>query len=313
MQICDHVKPSASPDSFDDHCTDIDDGDFLLACEQVESSMATKAVHDNPDSQGIGQTQDHPRTSGFTGPLDDELDDADLVHMCEYVESSIMLSQSLDGHDVCVSSASSARLASHADISSKVTPAKRSNDLVPAEELQPKNEIDDIFVLEKVAGSSTHGQRASPARLETSCTYPPILRDTFPALVEPPYLVPGLSSRTCLRTCCRLHDVFAASGQAERLGNDIVYELYARIHTRPPRYSAGQCDFLFKDLYDDKPPYLHAHIRLEEVPEASSSRNMLYKAVGRLTRHGHEWRFEVMSLRLVDWEDVQYVAGIYGR
>ena len=39
---------------------------------------------------------------------------------------------------------------------------------------------------------------------------------------------------------------------------------------------------------------------------------ILCRCVGKMERSDRKWIFAVLSIRRVDWEDVEYVSGIYG-
>jgi hypothetical protein len=130
----------------------------------------------------------------------------------------------------------------------------------------------------------------------------------------------GVSNTSALRTCFRVGEALNAGCHAVRNNCNLVLELYARVTSswREPKPS-GKQHFIINDLYHDKPPFINGTFELwgqSVLWEQDSKLFLRADAAGmiaRMKRDGTKWRLEILSIWQVDWEDVEYVAGIYAK
>ena len=82
---------------------------------------------------------------------------------------------------------------------------------------------------------------------------------------------------------------------------------------------------MFKDLYHAKPPFLEgvwegwSGSRVWDSEgkgvlsgEEAVEEGKMCRVVGRMKRVGRGWGLEVLGAMEVGWEDVEFVAGVYG-
>lgn len=146
-----------------------------------------------------------------------------------------------------------------------------------------------------------------------------IARSPFPEPIKDRSPIIGLSADMLLRTCFRIGEALNTGCQAVRVGRGVTLQLFARVTSswRTPPDSVQH--FRFEDLFHDRPPYIDAvyeksaELRDHESEIFLKSREggRLCRCVGQMARVDHKWRLEVMRISEVDWNDVEYTAGIY--
>lgn len=174
---------------------------------------------------------------------------------------------------------------------------------------------------------------------------PPIISST-PSIPRTPYPKPtrdrssilGLSASPILRTCFRLGSALKLGSNATRSNQHVILELYARVLSSHRDESAGKQYFTLADLMNpERPPLLEAVYegwkegepwRYDSgllicekkgnaaVDGGSVSREKeterLCRCLGRVVREGKGWCFKIMNVWKAEWEDVEWVRGIYG-
>jgi hypothetical protein len=145
----------------------------------------------------------------------------------------------------------------------------------------------------------------------------PIVRSPFPDAVRDRSPIIGLSSSTILRTCFRIGEMINQAHQASKSGNQVVFELYARI-LDSKRDNARQY-FTLCDLFHGKPPYIKATYdamlwRSIQLFEYDSKRLLrqgrICRCTGKMKRDGNEWVMTVLNIWEATWDDVKWVEGI---
>ena len=145
----------------------------------------------------------------------------------------------------------------------------------------------------------------------------PIVRPSFPAVVRDRSPIIGLSSNTLLRTCFRIGEVVNQSHQTLRSGQNVIFELYARV-LESDRTEIQQT-FTFCDLFHARPPYLkgiyHATIWKSVQLFEYDSRRLLHKgricrSIGTTKRVNKQWVMTVLNIWEATWEDIKWVEGI---
>ena len=103
---------------------------------------------------------------------------------------------------------------------------------------------------------------------------------------------------------------------------DVILELYARVTASWRQPTPGRKQyFVFKDLYHERPPYLEGSFELwsqsrlwdldSKVFLKPKKGGRLCRLIAKMKREESKWRLEVLSIWECEWEDVEYVAGIY--
>lgn len=152
---------------------------------------------------------------------------------------------------------------------------------------------------------------------------PPVVRQPFPAPILDRSPIFGATSHTLLRTCFRIGEALNVGCRAVRTNEPFVLllELYARV-TRSWREGRAQ-HFVFCDLYHDRPPHLVGTYELWDqsrlwerdsrafLGAGDGAKSVMCRAMARMRRDGTGWQLEVMGIWEADWDDVDFVAGIY--
>ncbi|KAJ4358797.1 hypothetical protein N0V95_002719 [Ascochyta clinopodiicola] len=187
----------------------------------------------------------------------------------------------------------------------------------------PSASADDTVTLREEASSSLR-KFVSPVTLTTRLhaatgddARKPIVRPAFPAAVRDRSPIIGLSSQTVLKTCFRVGEAINQSCQANKNGNYILIELYARVlHSERDDL---QQRFTFCDLFHAKPPYIQGvygaaiwkSVQLFEYDSARLlQQGRICRCIGTLKRDGKDWIMTVLNVWEATWDDVQWVEGI---
>ncbi|KAF2680879.1 hypothetical protein K458DRAFT_421220 [Lentithecium fluviatile CBS 122367] len=145
----------------------------------------------------------------------------------------------------------------------------------------------------------------------------PIVRPPFPAPVRDRSPIIGLSSSLLLRTCFRIGEAINQACHAAKHGQKVMFELYARVLNS--QRSEVRQDFVFRDLFHDKPPYIKgvydaAIWKSVQLYDYDSGRllteHRMCRCVGTIKRDGKEWVMVVLNAWEAKWEDVAWVEGI---
>ena len=152
----------------------------------------------------------------------------------------------------------------------------------------------------------------------------PIQRASFPAEVSSHSPITGLSAESFLRTCFRIGEALNVGCNAVRRNQNVLLELFARVSSSrmAPEESSPRQHFELVDLFHDNPPLMNAVFELSgkrvldndarDLLGADVASPSLCRCVGSMTRVDCKWVLAILSIRRVDWEEVEYVAGIYG-
>ncbi|KAF1976854.1 hypothetical protein BU23DRAFT_418469, partial [Bimuria novae-zelandiae CBS 107.79] len=146
----------------------------------------------------------------------------------------------------------------------------------------------------------------------------PIVRCQFPDPVRDRSPIIGLSSNLLLRTCFRIGEAINQAARANKNGQNIMIELYARV--RSSERDAVKQRFVFSDLFHDRPPYLKGEYdasiwKQVELYNYDSGRFLskaeMCRCVGMIKRNENkEWMMVVLNIWEATWEDVDWVEGI---
>lgn len=152
----------------------------------------------------------------------------------------------------------------------------------------------------------------------------PIVRKTFPLPVLDRSPIFGATNGTVLRTCFRVGEALNVGCRAVRANKNVLLELYARVTSswREPKPGRKQ-HFVFKDLYHDNPPHVNGTFELwdqSKLWELDSKvflvlreEGIMCRVIARMRSEGTKWRLEILSVWETSWQDVESVAGIYGK
>ena len=162
-------------------------------------------------------------------------------------------------------------------------------------------------------------------RFDESCNASPFARPPFPSPLQDRSPIPGLTSRTCLRTCFRIGEALNAFASTSRSNIDAVIELYARV-LASHREGYKQI-FHLGDLFTPtKPPYLDGIFglwRSDQLWDADSKplltvagnqaveEKRMCRVVGRMKRNEKmEVEMMILSVWGCSWEDVEIAKGV---
>ncbi|KAF2870307.1 hypothetical protein BDV95DRAFT_496577, partial [Massariosphaeria phaeospora] len=145
----------------------------------------------------------------------------------------------------------------------------------------------------------------------------PIIRPPFPSPVRDRSPIVGLSSDTRLRTCFRIGEAINTGHLALRHGENILLELYAKVHSSE-RDDLKQ-HFVFRDLFHSKPPFLKATYDAAiwmsvELYNYDSGRLLqdgrMCRCIGKMKREGNGYVLTVLNIWETTWDDISWVEGI---
>ncbi|KAK3115324.1 hypothetical protein LTR53_005451 [Teratosphaeriaceae sp. CCFEE 6253] len=154
-----------------------------------------------------------------------------------------------------------------------------------------------------------------------------IVRFPFPLPILDRSPLFGASNSTVLRVCFRIGEALNAGCAAVRTHTPVLLELYARVtesrRDEVEKPGRRHQDFVFRDLYHDKPPYLAGRFdlwdqsRLWELDSrvflTPRDGGRMCRVIGRMKREGSEWKLEVLGIWEAGWADVRHVASIYAK
>ena len=157
-----------------------------------------------------------------------------------------------------------------------------------------------------------------------------ILRKIFPTPVLDRSPIFGATNTTMLRTCFRLGEALNVGSSAARTNTNAVLELYARVSSS--HREGRKQHFVFRDLYHDHPPHIEGTFELwQQSPlwdldgraflhAKDGQDSVMCRLIGRMKKEPEpggfgriKYRLDILSIWEADWEDVDYVAGIYAR
>ncbi|KAG8532715.1 uncharacterized protein KY384_002592 [Bacidia gigantensis] len=177
---------------------------------------------------------------------------------------------------------------------------------IVAQQKGPENQL--VKSPNSVPVAEIYGIQFNAANEPLSFTRPP-----FPKRLSDRSSIPGFSNCTVLRVCFRIGEALNAASAAFRSGIDAIIELYARVVTSSRKQFKQ--NFLFADIFTDKPPYLNgAYTIWKDVElwdnDASSflgpdGEGRLCRVLGRIKREkGTESVLSVLNIWPCSWEDI---------
>lgn len=146
----------------------------------------------------------------------------------------------------------------------------------------------------------------------------PFTRPPFSGKAHDGSPIPGLSSKTVLRTCFRLGHLVNQATYCHQQRQDVVFELYARVTYSSREPMARKQHFQFLDLFKDQQPYItgiltgwRAGSLLDEQSHTfiAASKPKLCRCVCKMhkdLRVSAGWRIEIQGIQEVTWDDVRY-------
>ncbi|KAI0003605.1 hypothetical protein F4779DRAFT_601333 [Xylariaceae sp. FL0662B] len=168
---------------------------------------------------------------------------------------------------------------------------------------------------ENLIENSAHVNDSTPLR--------PFARVPFPEKVRDRSVVPGLCSKTVLRTCFRIGETINQAVRCSNHQQDVVFELYARVTYSSRESLARKQHFQFVDLFTDRQPYPAAVLsgwRVGSQLDRQSSVFLNTKAGPRLCRSlcrprrdpkaAIGWTFVILDIRETDWEQISWAKKI---
>jgi len=197
----------------------------------------------------------------------------------------------------------------------EIRPGQYPGDTNAATVVRPDNNSDPTHRL-TLSVMSMHG--AAHDKVATDVvTRKPIVRSPFPVSVRDHSPIIGLSSNLLLRTCFRVGEAINQACHAAQHGENIMYELYARVLSSTRNEAKQQ--FIFSDLFHDKPPHLKGEYdaaiwKQVELYNYDSGRFLAKKrmcrCIGKMKREGKNWVLVVFNIWQATWEDIEWVEGI---
>jgi len=150
----------------------------------------------------------------------------------------------------------------------------------------------------------------------------PFIRSPFPRLVRNKSPVTGISNNSMLRTCFRVGEMVNEGARCLRNGQDVVFELYARVRYSSREIMSRVQHFQFVDLFKDQRPYPTGTLTgwrsgslLDQQSSAflsarhvgSSKREKLCRCICKLKQEKKSEMGSVLviwSIREVDWDEI---------
>ncbi|KAI0394226.1 hypothetical protein F5Y17DRAFT_267373 [Xylariaceae sp. FL0594] len=145
------------------------------------------------------------------------------------------------------------------------------------------------------------------------------VRPPFPEAIRDRPFVPGMSSETLLRTCFRVGMMIEQAARCFNHQQDVVFQLYARVTYSSRETQIRRQHFQFVDLFKDINPYPSATLsdwRAGSQIDRDSAAFLDTRAGPRLcwsickpvrdTRAMIGWRFKVLKIREVDWDEIRW-------
>lgn len=157
----------------------------------------------------------------------------------------------------------------------------------------------------------------------------PFIRGAFPRILADGSPIHGLQSKTVLQTCFRIGEAIKASASVQRSKRDAIIELYARVlssHRDPGPNSCKQYVEL-RDLFTEKPPYLHGTYTLwkdapvwdqeSQVFLGEEGGGKICRVIGRIkkaepTTISPTRDMVILSISEMTWSKINWMRGIVG-
>ena len=89
----------------------------------------------------------------------------------------------------------------------------------------------------------------------------PFARSPFPGRIRDKSPVIGLSNKTVFRTCFRIGELLSENKRSTVIGDEVMFELYARITYSNRDHLAKTQTFQFVDLFKDQLPFLTGRLQ----------------------------------------------------
>lgn len=153
----------------------------------------------------------------------------------------------------------------------------------------------------------------------------PFARSPFPEKVCGGSLIPGLTTRTILRTCFRIGECIRAGSLCNRLNQDAIVELFCRVTFSSREDGTHKQIFQFADIFHNSPPFVSgilANYRMWALQERESRELLaenreepgMVRCLGRLKAQvgGNGWILHLDNIRRSDWEEVRWTRRIVG-
>jgi hypothetical protein len=165
----------------------------------------------------------------------------------------------------------------------------------------------------------------SPVESDEYAPLKPFARPGFPSKVSDRSPISGVSSNIVLRTCFRIGEALREGALCERLGQDAVIELFARVTLSSKDATSFKLHFHFADLFHGRPPFIHGTLENAKISglQETESRILLdvdshvpmVRCLGRLKRviaGPPGWMLHIINIRATDWEEVRWTRKVAG-
>jgi hypothetical protein len=175
-------------------------------------------------------------------------------------------------------------------------------------------------------------QQTTQTRTETPLEIPyltdveislaPFVRPAYPDKVRDRSPIPGLSSKTVLRTCFRIGEMISQASRCFHQQQEAVFELYARVTYSSRESLTRKQHFQFVDLFKDQRPYPSGTLvgwRLGSLLDRQSQvfvKTIFPKLCWCLCKPKRDplastrWKFEIIGIRETNWTQIQYAKMI---
>jgi ribosomal protein L17 len=150
----------------------------------------------------------------------------------------------------------------------------------------------------------------------------PFARPAFPNLILDRSPIVGLSSKSFLRVCFRIGEMYKEGGRCNSLGTDAIIELFARVGFSSREPGTVKQHFQFLDIWHDRPPIVAgilANYRTTKLAETESRSFLdgrgekMARCLGRLKRDARSptgWLLHIINIRETDWEEIRWTRRI---
>ncbi|KAI0142862.1 hypothetical protein GGR57DRAFT_485080 [Xylariaceae sp. FL1272] len=165
----------------------------------------------------------------------------------------------------------------------------------------------------------------STTTTDTSRPLSAFVRSPFPDKVRDRPFVPGISSTTLLRTCFRIGAMISQTAWSHNHGQDVVFELYARVTYSSRETAPFKQHFQLVDLFKDQQPYPAATLAnwKAEAQLGHDSAVFLDTHKGpRLCRcmckpsrdkkAAIGWTYTVLRINETTWEKIEWAKRVVG-
>jgi hypothetical protein len=153
----------------------------------------------------------------------------------------------------------------------------------------------------------------------------PFARPGFPSKVCDRSPITGVSSNIILRTCFRIGEALREAAICDRLGQDAIIELFARVTSSSKCVNISKLQFQFADLFHDRPPFVRGELENYQISALQETESKvlldlngsppMVRCLGRLKRAiagPPGWMLHIINIRATDWEEVRWTKRIAG-